>query len=400
MLYSKYICIPPKKLNIYICLFILNHIRPRLQIMSKSTPTLSSTIIKHKHIPVFEELSKIGVVRKPYVISQKPPPITINEEHASKIKVLLRKHRNKNSNATQVNDPPQYPPVIKTYRKRRTQEEINAEKQLKAILREEKRLATLKRIEAQNKLKAAKTLLKLHLPPPLVHGTTDNALAAMWIIESCKRNMQNVNNAFRQMIASRIIFPPKKNINKFATGGIAEECITQLFQTVGIDCKNVSDETTLIDLEIHANVDNRVIPFNVSLKNSGNLKSSIILENYRGQKRMEIRPLPPTFIVYTEMVEKRVRIVYLDEEILRQGYPNLSKEESNAEIYINNDSNLAFKSGFLLKFIPRLPAEYILNAEYPDNLSGLEECNFSKLALIEVVRQLVGDSITKNKKRE
>jgi hypothetical protein len=85
--------------------------------------------------------------------------------------------------------------------------------------------------------------------------------------------------------------------------------------------------------------------------------------------------------------------VYLDEEILRQGYPGLSTEEFNAEIYTNNDSNLSFKSGFLVKFIPRLPKEYVLDGEYPEDLSGLGECNFCKLALIEVIRQLGNISI-------
>jgi hypothetical protein len=80
--------------------------------------------------------------------------------------------------------------------------------------------------------------------------------------------------------------------------------------------------------------------------------------------------------------------VYLDEEILRQGNPDISEEEFHAEIYANNDSNLTFRSGFLAKFLPRLPAEYIVDAEYPEDITGLSERNFSKIALAEVVRQL------------
>jgi hypothetical protein len=226
-----------------------------------------------------------------------------------------------------------------------------------------------------------------------VPGTGIFAIAAMTVLGVCKRNMLLTNIAFRRMIASRFIFPPKKNVNKFATGGIAEECTSQLFCDVGFVCSNVSEDSNVIDLVIQVpihqgTIEEQVVPFKVSLKNSGNITSQPILENYRGKRRSEIRPLPPTLIIYTEAGIKRVRIVYLDEEILRQGYPDLSEEEFHQEIYLNCDSNLAFRSGFLSKFIPRLPAEYILDADYPEDLGTLTEQKFSKLALVEVVRQL------------
>jgi len=227
---------------------------------------------------------------------------------------------------------------------------------------------------------------------PLTPGTGIAAIAAMTILSTCSRNMSITNNAFRQMIASRYIFPPKKNINKFATGGIAEECISQLFCNVGLSCANLSEDANIIDLEIQVPIVKedveQIVPLKVSLKNSGNIKYPPILENYRGQKREEIRPLVPTFIIYTEIDIKRVRIVYLDEEILRKGYPDLSKEEFQSEIYSNGDSSISFKSGFLAKFIPRLPSEYILNATYPEELEGLSEQSLSRLALAEVVAQL------------
>jgi hypothetical protein len=200
--------------------------------------------------------------------------------------------------------------------------------------------------------------------------------------------MPRVNMAFRQMIASRIIFPPKKNVNKFATGGIAEECITRLFCDIGLTCLNKADELTVTDLEIHVNVNDQIVPLNVSIKNSGKIGSQIILENYRGQRRPEIRRLPPTFIIYTETEIRRARIVYMDDEILRQGYDGLTPEEFHTEVYSNGDSCLAFRSGFLNKFIPRLPSEYVLNAEYPNEITNLEEQCFCKLALQEVIRQL------------
>ena len=139
--------------------------------------------------------------------------------------------------------------------------------------------------------------------------------------------MPRVNMAFRQIIASRIIFPPKKHVNKFATGGNAEECITKLFCDIGLTCLNKADESTVTDLEIRVDVNDRIVPLNVSIKNSGKIGSQTILENYRGQRRPEIRQLPPTFIVYTETEIKRARIVYIDDEILRQGYEGLTPEE-------------------------------------------------------------------------
>lgn len=240
------------------------------------------------------------------------------------------------------------------------------------------RLKLQKRIDLEQK--------KQQYSSPLVPGSSACAVAAMSIIALCKLNMPLVNTAFSRMIASRLIFPPKKNINKFATGGIAEECVSCLFCELGLLCNNVSEESTVIDLVIQTNTSK----LEVSLKNSGSINYAPILENYRGQKRAEIRPLPPTFIVYTEMDIKRVRMVYVDHEIIRQGYPDLTDEEFNAKIYANGDSNLSFRSGFLPKFIPRLPTEYILNADYPDDLVDIKESSLSRIALDEVIRQISG----------
>ena len=281
-------------------------------------------------------------------------------------------------------------------RKRRSQEEIaaaNAEKEQKKQEREEKRIQVQQKAEDAAIKRQQLALRKEQHSTALVPGTGIFAIAAMTILGMCFNHMPRTNLAFRQMFASRLIFPPKKNINKFATGGIAEECIAQLFCDVGLNCANLSEDANVIDLEIQVPIVNSAganenVPLKVSLKNSGKITSPPILENYRGQKRPEIRALPPSFIIYTETDVKRARIVYLDEEILRQGYPTLSDAEFHAEIYANNDSNLTFKSGFLAKFIPRLPAEYVLNADYPEDLEGLVERNFSKLALAEVVRQL------------
>ena len=278
----------------------------------------------------------------------------------------------------------------KVPRKRRTAEEIATEKLEKEQKKQEREDTRIKKADEEV---VRRQLKKEHNSTPLIPGKGSFAIAAMSIFELCKNNMPSTNRAFRQMIASRIIFPPKKNINKFATGGIAEECVSQMFCDVGLACTNVSEYEKVIDLRIQVPVNLEgplLVNFEVSLKNSGTIKNSPILENYLGNKRTEIRPLSPTFIIYTEVDIKRVRIVYLDEEILRQGYPELSDEDFHAEIYANKDSNLAFKSGFMSKFIPRLPTEYILDADYPEDMQ-LVERNFSKLALAEVIKQLYSE---------
>jgi hypothetical protein len=141
-------------------------------------------------------------------------------------------------------------PPIKAQRKRRTSEEIIAakadkeqKKQEKDLKQEQKRQDIVKNNE-----------LKQRYSTPLVPGTSIYAIAAMTIFSLCRSNMPRVNLAFRQMIASRLIFPPKKNINKFATGGIAEECLSQLFCDLGLACSNVSEESHVIDLSIQVQI--------------------------------------------------------------------------------------------------------------------------------------------------
>jgi len=289
-------------------------------------------------------------------------------------------------------------PQQKAPRKRRSPEEIAVDNAAKELKKREREESAAKRAEAvemkRQRAEIARVRKELH-SAPLTKGTGLFAIAAMTLLEACRRNMPRTNLAFRHMFASRLIFPPKKNINKFATGGIAEECASQLFCDLGFECANLSEDVNVIDLAIKVPTPTETVEFKVSLKNSGKLSAQPILENYRGQKRPEIRALPPTFIIYTEVDAKRARIVYLDEEILLQGYPDLIEHEFQSEIYANSDSNLTFKSGFLAKFIPRLPAEYILDAEFPEDLVGLQERNFSRIALAEVVRQLGGSSLAK-----
>lgn len=275
--------------------------------------------------------------------------------------------------------------------KRRSKEEIQQEKEAKQALKLVKQQAQEAKKQEKETKKQTRVAKQQENSSLLQPGTGDDAQAAMKIFEACLSNPQETDRAFRRMIASRLLFPPKKNINKFMTGGCAEETVGQLISSVGITCNNVSDEATVIDLEVDVPISSTGNhSFKVSLKNSCNISTSPILENYRGKKRDEIRPLPSTFIIYTEVEKKSVRIVYLDHEIIQQGYPLLTGEELNAEVFKNDDSCLTFKSGFLKKFIPRLPSEYVLNGNYPEDLSFCKEQNIVKLALAEVDRQLAG----------
>jgi len=266
-------------------------------------------------------------------------------------------------------------------------EECYVAKNKKKPRRSKAEIAQEKEEKAQAKIASKEKYEREHIK--LVPGVLPDARSAMKIFENIRLN-GNINRAFRRMMASRKIFNPRENINKFMTGGVAEEVVHQLIRSVGFDSQNVSAKASVIDLVMPVLLEpsGEVHSFQVSLKNSGKLGASPILENYRGKKRDEIRPLPPTLIIYTEVDIKRVRIVYLDHEILRQGYPDLSEEEFNQVVFKNEDSNLTFKSGFLPHFIPRLPDEYILNAVYPEDLPELDEKNIILLALAEVDRQL------------
>ena len=232
----------------------------------------------------------------------------------------------------------------------------------------------------------------------LIPGILPDALSAMKVFESCRSEQIKVDNCFRRTLMLRKLFNPSENLNKFMTGGGAEETVHQLIRSVGIDCKNVSAKATVIDLEINIPLESsdQIHCFKPSLKNSGKLSSTPILENYRGKKRQDIRELPPTFIIYTETHVKRVRIIYIDHEIVRQGYPDLNDEEFNKEVFKNEDSNLTFQSSFLKDFIPRLPDEYILNANYPENLPECEQQNYIKLGLA-VADKCLEDYDSKNK---
>ena len=220
----------------------------------------------------------------------------------------------------------------------------------------------------------------------LVPTDTPDARAAMKIMDKLRANREAVDNAFLEMFVSREIFNPAENVNKFVTGGVAEDVIAQLVETVAFPTKNVAATKTVIDIEV--NVDGYMI--GISLKNSGGINQQPILENYRGESKSDIRELPPTLIIYTETKNNRARIVYLDHAILKQAYPTLSDKEFNATVYNKKEeddkqSSLSFKPGFLGKFIPKLPDAYIVNAKFPDRIPKVTKKSITLLAL-EYVR--------------
>jgi len=214
---------------------------------------------------------------------------------------------------------------------------------------------------------------------------TPNEKAMLAIMNKMNENIDVVNLAFVMMFVSREIFPPVENVNKFVTGGVAEEVVVDLFDKLGFKTTNVAATKNVIDVEVE--VDGTIV--GISLKNSGGINQQPILENYRGEKRNEIRNLPPTLIVYTENPPaRRARIVYLDHDILKQAYPGLSDEAFNAAVYKQADSNLTFKSGLLKTLIPRLPKEYIVNAKFPDAIPKVAKKSITRLALDYVMEQM------------
>ena len=271
-----------------------------------------------------------------------------------------------------------------------------AKAETKAQAKAEAKAEAKSEAKAQAKAKQAKE-------EQLTVGHLPDAQAVIKIFERVNQDGK-LNDDFIYMLIARKMFNPRVNINKFITGGVVEEVVHQRISKSGFDCQNVSQKNAsdktkdnVIDLEVKVPIGptDVIHCLKLSLKNSGDINRSPILENYRGKKRDDIRPLPPTLIIYTEVKAKRVKIVYLDHEIIRRGYPTLNEEEFAQVVYKNKDSNLTFKSGFLRNFIPRLPEEYILTADYPKDLPVVQEQSIIPLVLAEVKRILLSIPDTK-----
>jgi hypothetical protein len=193
------------------------------------------------------------------------------------------------------------------------------------------------------------------------------------------------------MLVTREIFPPALNINKFITGGVTEDVLTETLRDVGFPTENVGESSTIVD--VYVQVDGRKL--GISIKNSGSISQQPVLENYRGKSKSDVRNLPPTLIFYIESQLKRARIVYIDHDILRKGSPELTDEEFILNTYNtskdNTQSNLTFKSGTLQKFIPRLPPSYIVDVAFPESIPKSSTQSITLLAL-EYARKVIASS--------
>jgi hypothetical protein len=225
---------------------------------------------------------------------------------------------------------------------------------------------------------------------------TPTETAVMKVLNAMREaeGMKKVNNAFVELLVARKIFNPADNVNKFVTGGVAEDVITELIVNLGFETKNVAATETVIDIKVDIPDDaGAKQTVGISLKNSGSITQQPILENYRGESRADIRNLPPTLIVYTEVLAKRARIVYIDHDIIKLAYPDLTDAQFNTTVYNKKEegdkqSSLSFRSGFLSGFIPRLPEAYVVTAVYPDVLPATESKSITLLAL-EYVRSAI-----------
>jgi hypothetical protein len=225
---------------------------------------------------------------------------------------------------------------------------------------------------------------------------TENARAIMEVFNKMKspEGKALAEKAIQEILVCRVMFPPSLNVNKFVTGGVSEDAITELINALGFPTKNVASSSNVIDIQVEVGK----TTVGISLKNSGDISQSPILENYRGESKAEIRPLPPTLIIYTEVKRKRTRIVYLDHDIILSSFPpgtdsaTLHKEVYNKkdseEGKVDSQSSLGFKSGFLAGFIPKLPMEYKVDIQFPESIPVVPVESITKLALDRVKKAI------------
>ncbi len=190
------------------------------------------------------------------------------------------------------------------------------------------------------------------------------------------RENPETQNMLQVMYAIRKVFPPKKNINKFITGGAVEEVLTRMIRSCGMECKNVSSSETVIDILVKKEEEKEIA---YSVKSIQKMGSSVIIQNYRGQK-CPIGDLCPTIFVVLEGT--KTTFAYMDEEILQSTETPLDK------IYTHADSNLTMKGGFVKNMIMKhLPRDLVLEIEAP-KVPELEEKDISVLAVEYVMNAL------------
>jgi hypothetical protein len=175
----------------------------------------------------------------------------------------------------------------------------------------------------------------------------------------------------RVIYATRKVFPPRKNINKFIAGGAVEVVVTELIQACGRQCTNVSSTEPLIDIVVREGT----AEFPFSLKSTQTLGTAVVIENYRGQKR-EISTLSPTIFVI--LGERTMTLAYMDSDLLdATGVPRES-------IYTHADSNLSMKGKFVKSMITTLlPRQFVVEIPVPE-IPPLVEEDISSLAVSRV----------------
>jgi hypothetical protein len=196
-----------------------------------------------------------------------------------------------------------------------------------------------------------------------------------------------LNQIFYDLVKTRVVFNPAINVNKFVTGSVAEELMVDHITQCGFRVDNLAESSTVTDICVHIPLErDPAFSLKISLKNCGSITACPILENYRGQCRAEIRPLPPTILIYTDAKKRIARYVYLDHALLRSVYPDLTSEELNALVYKQQDSNLSFRSGFLKTFLTHIPPAFIVDAAYPTVTGVGGGVRLSKL-ILEYIRK-------------
>lgn len=189
------------------------------------------------------------------------------------------------------------------------------------------------------------------------------------------RGMELLEKAVEELLVARSMYPPTQNVNRFVTGGIAEEVLVDVLTELGYSVDNIAAMAKVHDIVIH-------LPsgtLHVSVKNSGDIKHQPILENYQGETKTQVRELPSTLIFYTEPVIQRARIVYLDHDILCQAFPG--EVDLNTRVYMMGKSSLTFRSGILSTLIPKLPNAYIVNIKFPTHIPTVLPQSITRLAL-------------------
>jgi hypothetical protein len=169
------------------------------------------------------------------------------------------------------------------------------------------------------------------------------------------------------MLASKKLFPPKLNVNKFAIGSVIEELFARQVSSYNIQCENVSAGSTEIDLVIEG--------CGYSIKSTQSV-SDIILENYRGKQGEMKETCAPTFWVLLEPTQSR--IIYFDNDTIgRCAYAG--------EIYKQSDSTLYLRAKFLKYMLTVMDPEHVVSYKVSE-LPPLEPLSLGSI-LADVVEQ-------------